>query len=172
MALTRPLYRALDESYKVTISLRSGAANVLAVWPFSASSRIVLEGQISGSAVPQTKHNYLMQLARVAVRTDLQLYTSRGVANIRVYRITKNFCDKNFRETSRSSISRKKVSRKGDRAKWGVAWVSTHARMVKAWLREAMREMPTDTSVSLHSRESKMASMKIAGLTRVRQHCL
>ena len=55
--------------------------SLLAVCPFSASWRFVLERRVAGSAFPQTK----MQLARVAARTDRGLQLHREAQPINVH---------------------------------------------------------------------------------------
>ena len=92
----------------------------------------------------------------------LQLTWSKG--GFKPYKLSRNvmqqhFVKKHFAKEWRPG----KVGRGLGRLAYGLR------RRGSLWLRT---NKPTDARVSLHSRERKMASMKIAGLPRVGQHSL
>ena len=89
-----------------------------------------------------------------------------------IYRITKNFRDKKLSR----NVTQKKKFRERRAIEQSGAWLGHLRARAKASSRAPRRlrrrrgssrlraNMPTDARVSLHSRERKMASMKIAGL--------
>ena len=89
-----------------------------------------------------------------------------------LYRITKNFRDKKLSRNVTQQYFAKKGFAKGRPSKVGrgLGIYTARADCEGVAPRGYARKCPL-THV-LHSRESKMASMKIAGLPRVRQHCL